>query len=142
MNIDYMSFIEDQVSNIRELQDFTIGKPEVVLKDTRVCGFISPRQSGKTRFIEDWVDKYPKSFIIPRDMDSRVVKTHPDKYSPYLFVTAPRSFTSCDVGPIDDIEYLLIEDGNEAFNFGRIKKKEFYKWVVDTFGMVIVILAN
>lgn len=153
--IDYTAFVQESVDYINHSslsRSMNISK-ETHIRDNRTCGFIAPRQSGKTEFILNWYNKHPgETLIIPKDtgtaeyIKKRLNNLGYEWHPSGLMGISPRPIDTITLNagadsPCWRIKYILLEEASELFTYGRIKKKAFYKWIADNFIDDVIVIC-
>lgn len=121
---------------------------DYLIREYQSVGFHVGRGMGKSAFILEWVRRHPDTLVIPKNDDTYTFlsKYIPDNAMRHLTIEGPRPIHTI---PMEyafcskRYKYIILEDADSAFTYGRCKKKTFYKWVANNFGIdTFVILAS
>lgn len=121
---------------------------DYLIREYQSVGFHVGRGMGKSAFILEWVRRNPETLVIPKNDETYafLAKYIPDNAMRHLTIEGPRPIHTI---PLDyaitseRYKYIILEDADAAFTYGRCKKKTFYKWVASNFSRdTFVILTS
>lgn len=121
---------------------------DYLIREYQSVGFHVGRGMGKSGFILEWVRCHPETLVIPKNDETCafLAKYIPDNVMQHLTIEGPRPIHTVSLEydiTSKRYQYIVLEDADSAFTYGRCKKKTFYKWVANNFSRdTFVILAS
>lgn len=121
---------------------------DYLIREYQSVGFHVGRGLHKSGFILEWVRANPETLVVPKNDETYtfLAKYIPDNVMRHLTIEGPRPIHTIDLEYATTsklYKYIILEDADSAFTYGRCKKKTFYKWVANSFSEdVFVILVS
>lgn len=118
---------------------------DYLIREYQSVGFHVGRGMQKSGFILEWVRRHPDTLVIPKNEETcKFLEQYiPDSVNRALTIEGPRPIHTITMNYDRTIKYIILEDADSAFTYGRCKKKTFYKWVANYFNNeVFVILVS